>query len=256
MLCPARWPPTLGSGPACWRAPPRVPPGGMTTASLSWASCRNCRPFRGIVSTSRVSMTSLISAVVVWSRGALISTVTSSLIAPRARVNSSCRVRPTSSRMPVWVERWEAGQLRGDGPLAGGEAGEEEPPLGVGDPLDDGAARGMGGHDEGARQDRAALVRHHAQELGGVGLGGSGGRRGQHRQQGPAGPSPAIRSRLSSCSRARARRFASFLPLYEGRAERPPRPRAGRPPGASADATPAEGPISRQERSGGGAAGR
>ena len=38
MLWPDRWPPTFGSGPACCSASPRVPPGGMTTASLSCAS--------------------------------------------------------------------------------------------------------------------------------------------------------------------------------------------------------------------------
>ena len=45
-------------------ASPRVPPGGMTTASLSCASAMKLRPFSGSCTTSRFSMTSLISAVV------------------------------------------------------------------------------------------------------------------------------------------------------------------------------------------------
>ena len=77
----------------------------------------------------------------------------------------------------------KAGQLRGDGPLAGGEAGEKETPFAVGNPLDDGAAVRMGGHDAGAGQDGAALVDHDAQDLRGVRLGGGGSCR-QQRQQG------------------------------------------------------------------------
>ena len=43
----------------------------MTTASLSCASAMKLRPFSGSWTTSRFSMTSLISAVVVCSSGAV-----------------------------------------------------------------------------------------------------------------------------------------------------------------------------------------
>ena len=128
MLCPARCPPTFGSGPACCNAPPRVPPGGITTASLSWASWRNCRLLSGICSTSRVSMTSLISAVVACSSGALTSTVTASLIGPIDSVNSSCRIRPSSSVIPVWVTRWKPGSSAVTSHTPVGSAGRKTGP--------------------------------------------------------------------------------------------------------------------------------
>ncbi len=91
MLWPDRWPPTFGSGPACCSASPRVPPGGMTTASLNCASAMKFRPFSGSWTTSRFSMTSLISAVVVCSSGARASRRSPARSSPgrRARTRGS-----------------------------------------------------------------------------------------------------------------------------------------------------------------------
>ena len=55
------------------------------------------RPFNGSCTTSRFSMTSLISAVVVWRSGAAAATVTCSETPSTPSVNSRSSVRPSSS---------------------------------------------------------------------------------------------------------------------------------------------------------------
>ncbi len=96
MLCPDRCPPTFGRGPACPSASPRVPPGGKTTPSLSWARPMKLRPFSGIWTTSRFPMTSLISALPVCRSGAVASTVTCWERPSRPSENSRVSVRPIS----------------------------------------------------------------------------------------------------------------------------------------------------------------
>ena len=170
MLWPARWPPTLGSGPACCSAAPRVPPGGITTASLSWASCRNCRPFSGICSTSRLAITSLISALVVCSNGASAVTVTSSESVPSSSSNGRSRVRPISSTTPVRTTRRNPGQLGRYLPGADRQRRHEEAAVGVGDPLDRETGVDVRRHDGRARQHGSRQVAHHAAEIAGIRL--------------------------------------------------------------------------------------
>ena len=73
-------------------------------------------------------MTSLISAVVTCRSGGVISTVTSSLIAPSDSVNSSCRVRPSSRVIPVWVTRWKPGNSAVTSHPPVGSAGRKKRP--------------------------------------------------------------------------------------------------------------------------------
>ena len=95
MLWPLRCPSTAGSVPACSSAAPRVPPGGTTTPSLSWASWRNCPPLSGSSCTRRLSMTSLISAFAICSSGTAPVTVTFSVRSPSGSVIASSTRWPT-----------------------------------------------------------------------------------------------------------------------------------------------------------------
>jgi hypothetical protein len=126
MLWPERWPPTFGSGPACWSASPRVPPGGSTTASLSCARARKFRPLSGSWTTSRFSMTSLISAVAVCRGEALAATVrfSDSPFDVEPEVERQRRAdleQDTGARL-----RRETGERDGDVPRAGAQRGDDD----------------------------------------------------------------------------------------------------------------------------------
>ena len=115
-------------------------------------------------------MTSLISALVVCSSGAVASTETASLTACTPRVKSRARVRPTFEDECLLLSR-EAAQRCRDLPSSDSERWQEEATFGIGDPLDDGAAVRMRSRDGDAGKDSARSVPHDPADLTGVVLG-------------------------------------------------------------------------------------
>ena len=96
----------------------------MTTASLSCASARKLRPFSGSCTTSRFSMTSLISAVVVCSSGAV--GCDDDLLGEPLDAERELEAQRAADleHDAVLRLRREAGQRRGDLPLRRCEAPE------------------------------------------------------------------------------------------------------------------------------------
>ena len=176
MLCPDRWPPTFGSGPACCSASPRVPPGGMTTASLNCASARKLRPFSGSCTTSRFSITSLISALARLQQRRFGGH--GDLLGEPAHFHREVDRQRLSElqRHARTQHAAESAQLGGDDIGADAQRAQEIATVIVGDALDADAGVDMLGNDRRSRKDAALRVAHDAGDLSRIGLTRGSGR--------------------------------------------------------------------------------
>ena len=180
MLWPERWPPTLGNGPACWSASPRVPPGGMTTPSLSCASARKLRPFK-----RKLDDLPVLDDVADFGGGRLqqrhVHFDRHLLRQPLDTQREVQRHRPADFEYNV-LDLWRESRMGdGDLPFADAECRKEEPPGVVGDATNCDTARGVPRGHCHPRNDGAGSVSDNAADFGSVGL--SAGHRHEQAQQ-------------------------------------------------------------------------